>query len=346
MTAPASGVAGEPAPVPVDPGLHADTIWRLARARDRAALGREETTWAWIVGRLTAPGLDPPRDARLLPGPDGEPVGAVWVSGTSGVAGWNAELVLGPRATEADGVRLLSFAEHRCRELLTERPGDPGQSVHATQAPEVPEAPEAELSCFVSEGEHTARAALHTRGFGSPHPYHRMAVTLDDGLPPAEPVPGAAARPLRDERDLRLFHAVKNRAYSAEEAGKQEDEFTTWVRAWQAAPGVDPAQCALLEADGAVVGFANITDRMLESRRAAYVQQIGIVPEARKRGLGQLLLSWVMDAARRRGRTAMVLTVDTENSPALALYRRLGWQVESRFDDFRRTVAPLDHHRI
>ncbi|MER6998120.1 GNAT family N-acetyltransferase [Streptomyces sp. NPDC000410] len=307
--------------IPVDPGAHTDVIWQLARDRDLAALGRVETTRAWIAGRLSTPGLDPRHYARLLPGPDGEPVGALWLSSASGVSGWAAELVLGPRGSAADGARLLSFAELRCGEILAGRQGD------------------GELSCFVSEGEKAAREALRTCGFGSPHGYYRMAVTLDGELPPAGPVPGAVVRAPLGEPDLRTFHAVKNSAYSAEEAGKREDEFGTWLEGWRTAPGVDPAQCALLETDGTAVGFANITDRMLDSRNAAYVQQIGVVPQARQRGLGSLLLLSVMHEARRRGRTGMVLTVDTANSPALALYRRLGWRVESRFDDFRRALV-------
>ncbi|QNE74928.1 GNAT family N-acetyltransferase [Streptomyces finlayi] len=319
MTAPAPGDRGAPGLVPLDPDAHTETVWRLARERDLAALGREETTRAWITGRLTAPGLDARRDARLLPGADGRPVGAVWLSSASGIAGWTVELVLGPDATADDGARLLEFAERRCGEQ--------------------PAGGEGELSCFVSEGEQAARAALHSRGYGSPHPYYRMAVTLDDALPQPPDVPGAVVRHLDGERDFRTFHAVKNTAYAAEEAGKSEDGFDTWLEWWRTDPGVAPAQCALLEVDGTAVGFANITDRMLESRDAAYVRQIGVAPHARQRGLGSLLLLSVMHASRSRGRTAMVLTVDTANAPALALYQRLGWRVETRFDDFRRTVT-------
>ncbi|WP_328905869.1 GNAT family N-acetyltransferase [Streptomyces sp. NBC_00234] len=319
MTGPVHRAGDTPSLVPLDPRTHTDAVWRLARERDRAALGKEETTHAWITGRLTAPGLNAPSDGRLLYGPDGRPVGAVWLSSASGISGWTAELVLGPDATAEDAGLLLDFAGRRCGELLAGGEG--------------------ELSCFVSEGEKTARAALHTRGFGSPHPYYRMAVTLDEALPRLPVVPGAVVRPLDGEQDLRTFHAVKNRAYAAEEAGKSEDGFDTWLEWWTTDPGVDPAQCALLEVDGTAVGFANITDRMRDSRDAAYVRQIGVAPQARQRGLGSLLLLSVMHASRRRGRTAMVLTVDTANTPALALYHRLGWQVEARFDDFRRTVT-------
>lgn len=319
MTAP--GIRETTDLLPIDPEAHLDAVWRLARERDRAALGRVETTRSWIEGRLTAPGANPRSDARMRLGPDGEPVGAVWVSRTSGVAGRTAELVLGPHATVSDGVELLSFAERRCREA---------------------DAVGTELSCFVSAEEHTAREALRRCGFGSPRAYHRMAVALDGDLPSIDPAPGVVVRPPRGEEDMRAFHRVKNGAFSAEEAGKEEDGFAAWLRWWRADPGVDPAQCALLELEGSAVGFANVTDRMRDSRDAAYVRQIGVVPEARRRGLGRRLLLSTMHEARRRGRSAMVLTVDAANLPAFALYRGLGWEVEARFDDFHRTIAVDD----
>ncbi|MEU0130461.1 GNAT family N-acetyltransferase [Streptomyces sp. NPDC006289] len=309
---------------PLDPEAHIDTVWRLARARDLAALGRAETTRGWIEGRLTAPGADPARDARLCLGPGGDVVGAAWVGRTSGVAGWVVELVLGPRATRDDGTGLLDFAVARCREAL----GGPEGAERAT------------LSCFASEGEHTTRAALRDHGFGSPRAYRRMSVALDDTPLPAAPVvPGAVVRPLREEADLRAFHRAKNQAYAAEEAGKEEDSFEAWARWYRSDPGVDPEQCALLELDDRVVGFVNITDRMLDSRGVAYVRQLGIDPSVRGRGLGAVLLVWALGEARRRGRTGMVLTVDQENVRARALYRRLGWRVESRWDDVRRAVG-------
>ncbi|MEU8540515.1 GNAT family N-acetyltransferase [Streptomyces sp. NPDC048717] len=332
----ASRIRRAPELRPVDPSVHTDTVWELARARDLAALGRVETTRAWIEGRLTAPGTDPARDARLCPGPGGEAVGAAWVGRTSGVAGWVVELALGPRAAQADATALLDFAVARCRASLG---GDDG-------------AERATLSCFTSAGEDLARTTLRDHGFGLPRAYHRMAVALDGpladrtgasgvpGFPGVPVVPGAMVRPLRDEADLRAFHHAKNQAYAADEAGKEEDSFDSWARWYRSDPGVDPSQCALLELDGRVVGFVNVTDRMLESRGVAYVRQLGIDPSARGRGLGGVLLGWAMGEARRRGRAGMVLTVDEENVRARALYRRLGWRVESRWDDVRRTVAP------
>ncbi|MEU0133172.1 GNAT family N-acetyltransferase [Streptomyces sp. NPDC006296] len=316
---------GGRAPVlrPLDPAVHTDTVRELARARDLAALGREETTRAWIAGRLTAPGADPARDARLCLGPAGDVVGAAWAGRTSGVAGWVVEVVLGPGASAADGTGLLDFAVTRVRETL----GGPDGAERAT------------LSCFTSEGERTLRAALRDRGFGAPRGYHRMSVAADDAVPHLPDVPGAVVRPLSGEADLRAFHRAKNRAYAAEEAGKEEDSFDAWSRWYRSDPGVDPEQCALLELDGAVVGFVNITDRMLDSRGVAYVRQLGIDPSVRGRALGTVLLGWAMGEARRRGRSGMVLTVDRENLRARALYRRLGWRVESRWDDVRRTVT-------
>ncbi|MGW0118717.1 N-acetyltransferase family protein [Streptomyces sp. NPDC003327] len=320
----AARVSRAPELRPLDPAADLDTVWELARARDLAALGRVETTRAWIAGRITGPGADPARDARLCPGPDGDPVAAAWVVRTSGVAGRVVELALGPEATRADAARLLGFAVARCREALDGPDG----------------ADRATLTCFVSEGEHLARAALGDLGFGEPRAYHRMLVALDDRpLPPVPAVPGAVVRPLRDEADLRDFHRAKNQAYAGDEAGKEADSYEDWAEWYRSDPGVDPSQCAVVELDGRVVGFLNVGDRMLESRGVAYARQLGVDASVRGRGLGGLLLGWALGEARRRGRTGMVLTVDEENVRARALYRRLGWEVESRWIDLRRTVT-------
>jgi ribosomal protein S18 acetylase RimI-like enzyme len=51
---------------------------------------------------------------------------------------------------------------------------------------------------------------------------------------------------------------------------------------------------------------------------------IGVVPEARSRGVGSALLDALVTEARRRSLPALSLSVEQDN-PAVALYRRLGF---------------------
>lgn len=52
---------------------------------------------------------------------------------------------------------------------------------------------------------------------------------------------------------------------------------------------------------------------------------IGVVPEARGRGVGTLLLRALIDAAQRSALPALSLSVERDN-PAALLYERLGFQ--------------------
>jgi ribosomal-protein-alanine N-acetyltransferase len=55
------------------------------------------------------------------------------------------------------------------------------------------------------------------------------------------------------------------------------------------------------------------------------VLSLGVTPAARRRGVGSQLLAAALDEARRRGATVMFLEVGEGNSPAIALYKRHGF---------------------
>jgi ribosomal protein S18 acetylase RimI-like enzyme len=67
----------------------------------------------------------------------------------------------------------------------------------------------------------------------------------------------------------------------------------------------------------------------------AYVEELGVVPEARRRGVARALLSACEEEARRRGRRYLTLWVTCENAPAIALYERTGFRARRH----KRTVA-------
>jgi ribosomal protein S18 acetylase RimI-like enzyme len=70
----------------------------------------------------------------------------------------------------------------------------------------------------------------------------------------------------------------------------------------------------------------------------------GLVPEARGRGLGRLLLRHGLDGLRGRGESAVMLAVDDRNAPAHALYREAGFRVRFKRIALIRSVraAPVD----
>lgn len=82
-------------------------------------------------------------------------------------------------------------------------------------------------------------------------------------------------------------------------------------------------------ADGKVVGWCDVmmvSDRPVHAH-AGFVT-IGIVEEWRGRGVGAALLKNAIAAAKARGLTRLELIVREENTAAVALYKKMGFEIE------------------
>jgi len=84
------------------------------------------------------------------------------------------------------------------------------------------------------------------------------------------------------------------------------------------------------ERGGEVVGSAGLHPvGPAVRRRHAMVLGISVVPEAQRQGVGAALMQAMCDYADRwMGVLRIELTVYDDNAPAIALYRRFGFQVE------------------
>lgn len=61
------------------------------------------------------------------------------------------------------------------------------------------------------------------------------------------------------------------------------------------------------------------------------VAYLGVIPEARGRGIGEAILADGFARIQRSGRSTIEIAVDVQNTPALRLYRKLGFQDMRRF---------------
>lgn len=66
-----------------------------------------------------------------------------------------------------------------------------------------------------------------------------------------------------------------------------------------------------------------------------FIYGFGVVPERRGRGLGRQILSHAIETRQHEGRTAFALEVETDNVPALALYRSCGFEIVRTYEYFR-----------
>jgi GNAT superfamily N-acetyltransferase len=83
---------------------------------------------------------------------------------------------------------------------------------------------------------------------------------------------------------------------------------------------LDASRIAYL--DGAAVGLANLGVRGED----AWVGGVGVVPAARRSGVGEALMRALHDEARTRGIRRVWLEVIVENTAAFALYEKLGYR--------------------
>jgi ribosomal protein S18 acetylase RimI-like enzyme len=124
----------------------------------------------------------------------------------------------------------------------------------------------------------------------------------------------ALSRTYEDSRDCPEVNGVR----SMEEV----------IRGHQSQGLYDPERWWLARADGRAAAVLLLTE-MPESGdwEVAYV---GVVPEARRRGLGRELVLHALVEARAAGVARLTLSVDTRNQPAWALYRGLGFEPYDR----------------
>ena len=87
-----------------------------------------------------------------------------------------------------------------------------------------------------------------------------------------------------------------------------------------------PTRCRIAETDGELTGF--VCYRVVE--REGELLNLAVAPEARRSGIGAGLLQEVLRRARAAGAVSLYLEVRESNAAALGLYRRFGFQVQSR----------------
>jgi ribosomal protein S18 acetylase RimI-like enzyme len=85
----------------------------------------------------------------------------------------------------------------------------------------------------------------------------------------------------------------------------------------------NPAQWIIASNDGADVGCLIIADE--PDHNQSELMYIGVVPEARSRGLGLSLVRYAQWMTRTAGRSRLVLAVDAANDPAIAMYTAAGF---------------------
>ena len=92
------------------------------------------------------------------------------------------------------------------------------------------------------------------------------------------------------------------------------------------------AHFLVAEADGAVAGYIGVQEICGEG----YVTNVAVLPQYRRRGIGERLLREAIRGAKERGCDFLSLEVRVGNAAAIRLYERLGLRLAGRRKAFYR----------
>ena len=136
--------------------------------------------------------------------------------------------------------------------------------------------------------------------------------------------------PIREEH-IESFRAAldavaRERAYLSFLEAPPIESVRTFVRT-----NIARGHPQLVAVEGArVVGWCDVTPQSRPSMRHCGVLGMGLLPDWRGRGLGERLMRRALEASRAFGFARVELTVRDDNSRAVALYSKLGFQLEGR----------------
>jgi len=182
-----------------------------------------------------------------------------------------------------------------------------------------------------SHGNHPAAAALAARcGLARVRDLWVMRRPLVDLPALPEPADGTVVRSFRDG-DEQAFLDVNARAFAhhPEQGGLTLDG----LRERQAEDWFDPAGFFLAWRGEELVGYHWTKEHRDETPAYGEVYVVGVAPGAQGGGLGRLLTLTGLHHLAARGLDQVLLYVEADNAPAVAVYSRLGF-----------THAPEDTH--
>jgi len=174
-----------------------------------------------------------------------------------------------------------------------------------------------------SHGDRPGAAALADRlGFDRVRELWLMRRDLDADLPPIPDASPVRIRTFRPGADEEAWLKVNARAFADHPEQGQMTRADLDRR--MAQPWFDPEGFFVAERDGRMVGF-HWTKVHDDDPPVGEVYVVGIDPEAQSLGLGKILTLAGLHYLRDRGLATVKLYVEAANTPAIALYSRLGF---------------------
>lgn len=297
----------------------APAVTELLNEIDRIEIGRPETDLPTVEGDLANPEIDLAHDSWLAF--DGSRLVAYALV-------WDDS-----KGERIDADHYVLPDHQKAGELLLE-----ALEARALEKARANGASRAVVHLHLNSAPTTDLALIRDRGWRAVRRYHVLerALRADADLPP-EPPAGVRVRPCADEADQKQVHALYQATF-AEHFDFQPRSYEQWLHDIQA-DRVDWSSLVWLVSaeDLGDVGFLLARD---DREAMGWIRSLGVVREARGRGLGGLLLRHAFAEFAARGRDTVGLGVDTENATgAPELYERNGLSVHYAVDTWETAVG-------
>jgi mycothiol synthase len=292
----------------------AEAICALVSARNTPVIGFADFTLDDTRDMLTEPDFDPTSDGWLVSDPDRALVGFGWACGDCHIVDIDVTAV-----DDVAAEWLFAKAVSRAAAIAAELGHD-----------------EAQVNIGIYRADEAQQARATALGFTPVTTYHRMHIDHDPV--PAEPraPEGVVVRAgPGDETFRREAHAVLNASF-ADHFGFVPKTFDEWHERIEASITHDWSQLRVAYVDGEPAAMLLGSDAFIADEDCGYVNNVGVLREARGRGLARLLLRQAFAEDARRGRRGTQLNVDTNNvTPALGLYLSVGMRAVLVIDVWR-----------
>ncbi|HEV2784078.1 MAG TPA: GNAT family N-acetyltransferase [Actinophytocola sp.] len=298
----------------------AEAIYALVSRCNTEVLGYADVTLNDIRDDLIEPGFDLETDSWLGFTPDGSLAGFAWAIGKGSGEQVDVDVI-----TRDD--QLASWLYDRVLARAAEIAHAGGHARYVVDK-------------GIYRADTRASAAAEKHGFSPVTVFYRMRI--DHGAVAVDPVPPQGLTVHNgpgDEGFRRTAHAVLNEAFK-DHFGWAARTFEDWHQLLEQELTFDWSQLAVAELDSRPVAVLLTTDRYVEDENCGYVADIGVLAEARGRGIAKYLLRTAFAADIRAGRAGTILHVDSNNTtPALGLYESVGMRPVLVIDVWRRAVG-------
>lgn len=307
-------------PLPQDVG----SIFELVDAGDRQLLGRPEST-VGVIRELMEMQRSPLGSDHWLIERDGWVVGWGLVMDEGSERRVDIDVYVHPDIPQADRAAVRVALFNVLLDRVAERAGHADNSELKVVA-----------GCIVGDAEY--ELALAANGFVAKRRFSRMRIDLAPDRPfPAAP-DGVELEPFDPATDWEEWHSIFNASF-ADHWGHERRSLEDFRAAVEAMDEPELDRWRFARVDGRRAGVCQASGRYSDSG-GGWILYLGVLRDARGRGVGRYLLEHALAAYAADGRTWAGLGVDTENvSGALRLYESVGMTPAMQIDAYERRVV-------